>query len=387
MTDELAKSEPKQKMDLTKAEARKFWKKIRAEVKEGRCDFSGRRFPHDPAKRGFNALTFAGDAVFNGATFIGNTYFCGVTFSKDADFCEATFRGKTNFTEATFSKVAAFVRATFSEEADFIEAIFSGEASFSIATFSKDTDFIGARFSKVADFGIATFNGEVNFFVATFNKVADFARTMFNGDADFSKTTFHGEANFEDAVSRGVFYIDSPSGWGKGKRRPFALLGEGAGAFRLAKQSAANRGDYRIAGKFHYAEQSATCWYRFRQGEGLRRIWKVFWAAAELIFGKLLFGYGERVRGILIAAVLVIFGFAGFYKYLGIMDNSSTATQPAVVHDWLSSFYFSMVTFTTLGYGDLRPCPDLRIWAASEAVAGAFLMALFVVAMARKFTR
>ena len=49
--------------------------------------------------------------------------------------------------------------------------------------------------------------------------------------------------------------------------------------------------------------------------------------------------------------------------------------------------YFSVVTFTTLGYGDLVPVGPSRIIAAIEAFAGSFTLALFVVVFVKKMTR
>ena len=50
--------------------------------------------------------------------------------------------------------------------------------------------------------------------------------------------------------------------------------------------------------------------------------------------------------------------------------------------------YFSAVTFTTLGYGDFQPKPGFfRFVAGTEAAMGAALMALFIVGLARKYTR
>ncbi|MDP7162721.1 MAG: potassium channel family protein [Phycisphaerae bacterium] len=50
--------------------------------------------------------------------------------------------------------------------------------------------------------------------------------------------------------------------------------------------------------------------------------------------------------------------------------------------------YFSTVTFTTLGYGDFRPKPGFfRLLAGTEAFLGVALMPLFIVDLARKYTR
>jgi Ion channel len=69
----------------------------------------------------------------------------------------------------------------------------------------------------------------------------------------------------------------------------------------------------------------------------------------------------------------VVFSYADIYRYLGIIDSNGT-----LVHDSVSCFYFSIVTYTTLGYGDYRPSPDARLFAASEALLGYVLLSLFI---------
>ena len=57
---------------------------------------------------------------------------------------------------------------------------------------------------------------------------------------------------------------------------------------------------------------------------------------------------------------------------------------------WYENYYFSVVTFTTLGFGDLQPqsnMPLVQICAMIEAVTGAFMMALFVLTFGRKMLR
>lgn len=51
---------------------------------------------------------------------------------------------------------------------------------------------------------------------------------------------------------------------------------------------------------------------------------------------------------------------------------------------FLTCFYFSGVTFTTLGYGDISPQGIVRLLAMLESGVGAFLMALFVYAYTRR---
>jgi hypothetical protein len=53
------------------------------------------------------------------------------------------------------------------------------------------------------------------------------------------------------------------------------------------------------------------------------------------------------------------------------------------------ALYFSAVTFTATGYGDLVPAANTasRFLAASEGLIGVFLMATFIVCLARRYGR
>jgi len=73
------------------------------------------------------------------------------------------------------------------------------------------------------------------------------------------------------------------------------------------------------------------------------------------------------------AIFLVILNYTEVYKYLGIIDpNGSLTKKPA------SCLYFSIVTYTTLGYGDYRPSERAQLFAASESLLGYVLLGVFV---------
>ena len=57
------------------------------------------------------------------------------------------------------------------------------------------------------------------------------------------------------------------------------------------------------------------------------------------------------------------------------------------LNSFLTSLYFSVVTFTTLGYGDITPIGPSRLIAALEAFTGSFTIALFVVVFVKRMTR
>ena len=88
--------------------------------------------------------------------------------------------------------------------------------------------------------------------------------------------------------------------------------------------------------------------------------------AANTLWKDLLLVMGE--------VALLIGSFASVFNALGVLDNG--AAQPQVVHDPWISLYYSVVTFTTLGYGDYYPVGIGRALAAIEALVGYIVLGL-----------
>jgi Ion channel len=72
----------------------------------------------------------------------------------------------------------------------------------------------------------------------------------------------------------------------------------------------------------------------------------------------------------------VIVFYACVYMTLGVVDGGTKD-----VRDVSTCLYLSMITWTTIGYGDVVPSHQARFWAASEGIAGYFLMILFIAAL------
>ena len=70
----------------------------------------------------------------------------------------------------------------------------------------------------------------------------------------------------------------------------------------------------------------------------------------------------------------MLFAFGSVYQKIGIIDS----TQPGspVVHEFWSSLYYSVVTFTTLGYGDFYPQGIGRALAGMQALTGYIILGL-----------
>ena len=102
-------------------------------------------------------------------------------------------------------------------------------------------------------------------------------------------------------------------------------------------------------------------------------------------------GYGESPLRVVIFSVCFILACATAYFMLG--TASSNPIYPGIdgwlgaLLEFLNAIYFSVVTFTTLGYGDISPVGLSRFIAAFEAFIGSFTMALFVVVFVKKMTR
>jgi len=98
----------------------------------------------------------------------------------------------------------------------------------------------------------------------------------------------------------------------------------------------------------------------------------------------MILGYGERPWHPLGVALLVILLWTGLFAGLGAIEIEGSKSSGVSFFDGL---YFSVVTFTTLGYGDFSPKPEYRLLAGAEAVIGAALMAVFIVCLTRKYIR
>nr|WP_298174077.1 ion channel [uncultured Pseudomonas sp.] len=104
-------------------------------------------------------------------------------------------------------------------------------------------------------------------------------------------------------------------------------------------------------------------------------------------------GYGEKPLNVVLFSIVLIIICGLLYFLVGVQFAGQTLGL-ALERGWLANLddltdclYFSVVTFTTLGYGDITPQGLARPIAAFEAFTGSFTMALFVVVFVKKMTR
>ncbi|SRR5216684_3649968 len=68
----------------------------------------------------------------------------------------------------------------------------------------------------------------------------------------------------------------------------------------------------------------------------------------------------------------MIISYANIYRSFGLVDGGVAVTS---IRDFI---YFSIITWKTVGYGDIKPSPDSRLFAASEALLGYLTMGLYL---------
>lgn len=117
---------------------------------------------------------------------------------------------------------------------------------------------------------------------------------------------------------------------------------------------------------------STLNWHLHRHGESLRRL---LWVSGSLILGC---GLIYSVAGIARSDPETTYR----------ITLADLTTPGAALVDLLNGVYFSVITFSTVGYGDFYPAsPFSRILVGIESLIGALFIALFVFVIGRRVAR
>jgi hypothetical protein len=169
---------------------------------------------------------------------------------------------------------------------------------------------------------------------------------------------------------------------------------------RIAKNQAKRRGEYDIAGEYYYKEKEAmrkqimakfkidfqqknkipgkTSYFIYLKSKDYyRALIKSIWNMLKM----LILGYGERPGRALGTSFVLIIIYGIIYWTKGLLSSQGDL-------NFLSSLFFSMVTFTTVGYGNITPkvgCGE--IVASTEMFIGVTFIAMWTATLVRKMTR
>jgi uncharacterized protein YjbI with pentapeptide repeats len=263
--------------------------------------------------------------------------------------------------------------------------------------------FKGAKIEN-SDFSSNDFSGRNYFLNSNFHNVdfsnSDFERSIF---CDFTQTKFYGcsfsESNlvrvilckclFSDCDLRDAWFnktnlskivfknciVNTVTTFDEKiileKNRSFEKASE---VYTQLKKLFSNSGHSRESEKYHVRKMISL---RRKEKNPLKKLasW-IYWLTA---------GYGESPFRILYWMLLVIIAFAVGYHCSNI---SYSGYAQGMVKDFCQCLYFSIVTFTTLGYGDWLPDGNVsKALAGIESFSGLVFLAIFSVLIAKKMSR
>lgn len=147
--------------------------------------------------------------------------------------------------------------------------------------------------------------------------------------------------------------------------------------YLMLKNYFKQEGMYELSGEYYYREKLMETKCFRKDKEWLK------WIGNHILHK--IAGFGERPQWVLLwwAFIILLWGFF-YWIFNGIMVNSNISYNPTP----LEALYFSGVTFTTLGFGDIAPKQGIfQLFALVEALLGAIFMAMFIFVFARKMIR
>ncbi|MBN2378472.1 pentapeptide repeat-containing protein [candidate division WOR-3 bacterium] len=127
-------------------------------------------------------------------------------------------------------------------------------------------------------------------------------------------------------------------------------------------------------------------WKRFfpHLWDKVKDFFRWFW----LWFSWWFAGFGERWWLTAIWALVVIAGFGGLYWLGSVFGWFSFNFEPGLTSHWFRYFYLSVVTFATLGFGDISPLNvAAQISAVIEVILGYLFLGTLVTLIAHKLRR
>jgi len=333
------------------------------------------------------------NVTFNNAKFFSDVKFYNCIFKKSSNFQKTQFVGvRTNFEKLTFNTTVSFDFAEF-KKVVFKNIEFMDEISFRFATFHNEVQFKRTEFKKGIEFSLTMFKGKTSFDGSIFERLAVFVEQE-NTDTNEPTPKFHDELSFANCDFRqGADFLGSLKNetnlsnlWEFFSSRfsnPQAMIE----ALRVQRLSFEKEGKRDEADRMFVLEMRAKRRARLQNARNkFERIKARVHNFVEWLLADLPSEYGTNWVRLFLFSLLVIIGNAVPYAawdnfIIGIPETSN------VVIRFANALYYSLVTFTTLGYGDMHPTGWLKALSAIEALTGAVFMALIVAVIARKWMR
>ncbi len=312
-----------------------------------------------------------GNIVIRSSEIRGYTMFCSNTFRGDSTFSSVTFSGDADFLGAVFTRYAAFSAATFGGYADFTGAVFGGNAHFIGATFKGNADFKYAAFSAETFFTAAVFNKNVDFSNASMSSATDFLDVTFTVSAYFLRTAMELPANFE-----GVHYRENTviSGlWNNVFCQIISFVTWHK--LNLPKRLVT---DFSRFDTGNIMDGSSNPYLkRYIDDEQWIESWResVWWRQPLFVLWEITSHCGRSIGLWGAWSGVIAFTFAVIYSR--VLSDSIDFSVDKLSHlkpGFKSYLYYSVVTLTTLGYGDIVPLTNRARFAVGVEVGLGYVM-------------
>ncbi|MCO5381940.1 MAG: ion channel [Methanosarcina barkeri] len=316
---------------------------------------------------------------------------------------------------STFGDFASFSGSTFGDSADFWDSTFGDFASFSYSVFGDSANFCDSAFGDSASFSEAAFGDSASFRGSTFGYFAYFTKANFSNTSSFEWGKFAGTVHFsgtqfKEVTLNGTDFEEMRVSW---DALEDSLVFDGQTYVKLIQ-------NFRNLEQF---EEADAAYYQYRKICQAEKSWIPFskegskWNDIMMCF---ICGYGVKPFRAFYLGGLIILLFSFIYRgspttswHNG--EETDSAQKPAIKTlislipkiDWPNpgisrlsdnkdsaqkvtfwdSFYFSMVTFSTIGYGDWYPKDNFRKWVMLEGLLGWITLGLFLVTLTNVMMR
>ncbi len=163
--------------------------------------------------------------------------------------------------------------------------------------------------------------------------------------------------------------------------------------FRIIKEN------YDRIGNYDSEDKAYIMFKRHEERDGLQKAIErsklsAIWQKPVFGFKRVVFDhmglYATSPLRVFISLLIIYTIFSLLYLICPFFLNTKINCIPAdmsFIGKVLNTFYYSIITFTTVGYGDCTPTGFLRVVASFEGFFGPFMMSYFTVAFARKILR
>ncbi|NJE49367.1 hypothetical protein E3E30_07305 [Thermococcus sp. 9N3] len=261
------------------------------------------------------------------------------------------------------------------DEANFSELYVGLRCNFENIIFLNNSDFSATTFNGYVYFTDSVFKGDVSFEGASFNEPVSF-----QGKPKNEKFKFYGKLDFSHVDIRKGIDIDIPTEW-------FKLPEAEIEARRVQRLSYEKEGKRDEADRMFVLEMRAKRRARLQNARSkFEQIKARLHNFVEWLLADLPPEYGTNWVRLFLFSLLVIIGNTIPYTIWSNFIKGFPKTSNIVIR-FANALYYSLVTFTTLGYGDMHPTGWLKALSALEALTGAVFMALIVAVIARKWMR